>query len=205
MALGKPARAGLAVGLLLLSNCFMTAAWYTHLKFKGWHTAQAIFVSWAIALPEYALQVPANRIGHAGAGGPFSAAQLKVIAEFFSLVTFAAFSSAVLKEPLRWVDLGAFALICGGVVLSLLTKPAAVKQAEAELAAPPAAVGGGRLSDATVTLTDAAGGKAPAEAALGAATPAVVAMESAAEGEGAGGGAARRRSSSHQGAGGDRE
>lgn len=59
MALGKPARAGLAVGLLLLSNCFMTTAWYMHLPFKDWHVAQAIVVSWSIALPEYALQVSA--------------------------------------------------------------------------------------------------------------------------------------------------
>jgi hypothetical protein len=151
--------------------------------------------------------VPASRVGHAGAGGPFSAAQLKAISEFFSLVTFAAFSSAVLKEPLRWVDLGAFALICGGVALSLLTKPAAVKPAGAELAAPESTSGERRLSDAAaaLALADAAGVKAPAEAAPGAATPAIEAMESAAEGEGAGGGAVRRRSSRHQGAGGDRE
>lgn len=87
--------------------------------------AKAIFISWSIALPEYCLQVPANRIAHVSEGGPFTAPQLKVIAEVCSLTTFAIFSSLVLKEKLRWVDLGAFALILAGVLLSLLTKPAA--------------------------------------------------------------------------------
>ncbi len=73
-------------------------------------------------MPEYCLQVPANRIAHVSDGGPFTAPQLKVIAEVCSLTTFAIFSSLVLKEKLRWVDLGAFALILAGVLLSLLTK-----------------------------------------------------------------------------------
>ena len=86
--------------------------------------AQAIFISWSIALPEYSLQVPANRLSHVDHGGPFTAPQLKVIAEVCSLTTFAIFSTLVLKEKLRWVDLGAFALILAGVLVSLLTKPA---------------------------------------------------------------------------------
>jgi uncharacterized protein len=94
------------------------------LQFDNWNMAKAIFISWSIALPEYCLQVPANRIAHVSEGGPFSAPQLKVIAEVCSLTTFAIFSSLVLKEKLRWVDLGAFALILAGVLLSLLTKPA---------------------------------------------------------------------------------
>lgn len=85
---------------------------------------QAIFISWSIALPEYSLQVPANRIAHTSNGGPFSAPQLKVIAEVCSLTTFFVFSALVLKERLRWVDLGSFALILSGVLLSLLTKKA---------------------------------------------------------------------------------
>ena len=91
-------------------------------QFTQWGYAKAIFISWSIALAEYSLQVPANRLAHVEQGGPFTAPQLKVIAEIFSLTTFAIFSAVVLKERLRWVDLGAFALIITGVLLSLLTK-----------------------------------------------------------------------------------
>lgn len=92
------------------------------MQFTQWGYAKAIFISWSIALAEYSLQVPANRLAHVEQGGPFTAPQLKVIAEIFSLTTFAVFSAIVLKERLRWVDLGAFALILAGVLLSLLTK-----------------------------------------------------------------------------------
>lgn len=112
----------MAIVLLCCSNTFMTTAWYLHLKFKSWPIYQAIFISWGIALAEYAFQVPANRVGHNSEGGPFSAPQLKVIQEFISLVAFAIFSTVILKERLRWADAGAFLLILGGVLISLLTK-----------------------------------------------------------------------------------
>jgi uncharacterized protein (DUF486 family) len=99
--------------LLALSNLFMTAAWYGHLKFKAAPLWLAIFASWAIALVEYALAVPANRIGH----GTYSAAELKTIQEVLTLVVFAGFSVLVLKEPLTLNHALGFALILGGAVV----------------------------------------------------------------------------------------
>jgi uncharacterized protein (DUF486 family) len=93
--------------LLTLSNVFMTAAWYGHLKFKHVDLWKAVLVSWGIALVEYCLQVPANRWGHA----QFSAAQLKTLQEIITLVVFCGFSVLYLKEPLRWNYLVGFALI----------------------------------------------------------------------------------------------
>lgn len=84
--------------LLLASNLFMTLAWYGHLKFKGAPIWLAILVSWLIALPEYALQVPANRWGH----GTFTVTQLRVIQEVLSLAVFAAFATFALGEAPRW-------------------------------------------------------------------------------------------------------
>jgi uncharacterized protein (DUF486 family) len=105
--------------LLIASNVFMTVAWYGHLKYKHTSLVLVVLISWMIALPEYALQVPANRLGH----GTFSAAQLKVIQEVISLSVFAVFSVAYLGEPLRWNYLVAFALIALAVFFALL-KPA---------------------------------------------------------------------------------
>jgi uncharacterized protein (DUF486 family) len=98
------------IGLLLLSNVFMTFAWYGHLKYKTAPLVTVILVSWAIAFFEYCLQVPANRIGH----GHFSAAQLKTIQEVLTLSVFAAFSVLYLGEPIRWNHLAGFALIALG-------------------------------------------------------------------------------------------
>lgn len=95
------------IGLLLASNIFMTFAWYGHLKFKESPLWIVIAVSWGIALFEYCLQVPANRIGY----GTFSAAQLKTIQEIITLVVFAGFSALYLNEPLRWNHAIGFALI----------------------------------------------------------------------------------------------
>jgi uncharacterized protein len=84
--------------LLVLSNAFMTLAWYGHLKFKDMRWSQnlsllaIIVISWGIALFEYILQVPANRIGFREQGGPFSLVQLKVIQEVITLVVFVIFS-----------------------------------------------------------------------------------------------------------------
>jgi uncharacterized protein (DUF486 family) len=97
-------------GLLLMSNLFMTFAWYGHLKFKAAPLIVVIFVSWGIAFFEYVLQVPANRIGH----GHFSAAQLKTIQEVITLTVFAGFSALYLGEPIRWNHGVGFALIAAG-------------------------------------------------------------------------------------------
>lgn len=98
------------IGLLVASNLFMTFAWYGHLKFKSAPLLAVILVSWGIALFEYVLQVPANRIGH----GHFSAAELKTIQEVITLVIFAGFSALYLKEPLGWNHAVGFALIACG-------------------------------------------------------------------------------------------
>jgi hypothetical protein len=93
--------------LLLVSNVFMTFAWYGHLKYKSSPLGIVILVSWSIALLEYCFQVPANRIGH----GQFTAAQLKTIQEVITLVVFSGFSVLYLREPLKWNYLVGFALI----------------------------------------------------------------------------------------------
>ncbi len=108
-----------AVALLVGSNTFMTYAWYYHLKQKAWPLLVAVLASWLIALPEYCLQVPANRLGHASFGGPLSAPQLKVIQEAVTLTVFGVFSVLVLKERLRTADLVAFGLVLLAVVVSM--------------------------------------------------------------------------------------
>ncbi len=92
------------IGLLLLSNAFMTMAWYGHLKFfaKNQHASPAlwiiILISWGLAFFEYCFQVPANRIGFAENGGPFNLVQLKVLQEVITLVIFMLFSVLVFKN-----------------------------------------------------------------------------------------------------------
>lgn len=105
--------------LLFGSNAFMTWAWYGHLR-KSWGLPLAILISWLIALPEYALQVPANRLGHAGQGGPFTAPQLKIIQEAITLSVFTIFTIVVLKEKPRVHDVIAFVLIFAAVLVSML-------------------------------------------------------------------------------------
>ncbi|TXT29578.1 MAG: hypothetical protein FD138_2399 [Planctomycetota bacterium] len=107
--------------LLTLSNIFMTFAWYGHLKWpeiKSGPLWIAIGVSWAIALFEYCLQVPANRIGHR----EFPVAQLKIMQEAITLVVFCGFSILFLRESLKWNDLAAFACIFGAVFFAFLDK-----------------------------------------------------------------------------------
>ena len=97
-------RALITIGLLILSNIFMTLAWYGHLKFgemKGFQKlglVAIIFISWGIALFEYFAQVPANRLGYQQYGGPFSLVQLKVIQEVITLVVFVGFTLLVFKH-----------------------------------------------------------------------------------------------------------
>lgn len=95
------------VGLLMLSNIFMTFAWYGHLKFRAAPLMVVILISWAIAFFEYCAQVPANRIGY----GYFDAAELKTIQEVITLSVFAVFSVLYLGEPFRWNYAVGFALI----------------------------------------------------------------------------------------------
>ena len=100
----------MTIGLLVLSNVFMTFAWYGHLKFKAAPLYLVIVISWGIALFEYCFQVPANRIGH----GYFSAAELKPIQEVITRTVFAIFSIVYLGEPLQWNHLAGFTLIAAG-------------------------------------------------------------------------------------------
>ncbi|HCZ34817.1 MAG TPA: hypothetical protein DHV26_02700 [Cytophagales bacterium] len=101
--------------LLALSNTFMTFAWYGHLKFKDMSWGKnlglvaIILISWGIALFEYILQVPANRIGFKENGGPFSLMELKVMQEVITLVVFVVFSLLFFKtETFRWNHLIGF-------------------------------------------------------------------------------------------------
>ncbi|HPO92290.1 MAG TPA: DMT family protein [Phycisphaerales bacterium] len=110
------------VGLLVLSNVFMTWAWYGHLRQKTWPLLLAVVISWLIALPEYALQVPANRYGHISQGGPFTAPQLKIIQEAITLTVFGVFSLLVLKERLRIHDIIAFGLVLLAVIVAMAGK-----------------------------------------------------------------------------------
>ncbi len=97
----------LPIALLLGSNVFMTFAWYGHLKYKSSPLLLVIFASWGIALFEYALMVPANRLGSA----VYSAPQLQGMQEVITLVVFAGFSAWYLGEPLKWNHWAGFALI----------------------------------------------------------------------------------------------
>ena len=93
--------------LLIISNVFMTFAWYGHWRHKNTALWLVIFISWGIALFEYCFQVPANRIGHE----VYNAAQLKTIQEVITLVVFSFFSVWYLKEEFRWNYLVGFAFI----------------------------------------------------------------------------------------------
>src|SRR5262249_44593831 len=99
--------------LLFASNTFMTMAWYGHLRFRSLPLVLTILASWLIALPEYALQVPANRFGY----GQFTAAQLKIVQEAISITVFVIFSYFYLREAPTWRTGLAFLLIVTAVAL----------------------------------------------------------------------------------------
>jgi uncharacterized protein (DUF486 family) len=116
------------IGLLVASNIFMTIAWYGHLKFGTSAAASPdagrthlplialILISWGVAFFEYCLQVPANRLGFTGAGGPFSLIELKIIQEVISLSVFTVFTLLVFRtETFRVNHLISFALLVGAV------------------------------------------------------------------------------------------
>jgi uncharacterized protein (DUF486 family) len=100
----------LPIGLLTLSNLFMTMAWYWHLKYKGVPIVTVIAISWGLAFFEYCLAVPANRIGSA----VYPAAQLKTIQEVITLIVFAGFSTFYLGQPITWNYAIGFAFIALG-------------------------------------------------------------------------------------------
>ena len=104
--------------MLLASNVFMTFAWYGHLKHRTAALFMVILTSWMIALPEYALAVPANRIG----AGVYSPAQLKTIQEVITLTVFAVFSATYLGEPVKLSTLLGFGLIALGAGVVFLGK-----------------------------------------------------------------------------------
>jgi uncharacterized protein (DUF486 family) len=120
----------------------MTAAWYGHLKFKTAPLLLAILASWLIALPEYMLQVPANRYGHAGPAeavadpadgrrwwtGDYTAPQLKILQEIITICVFVAFNFLYLREVIRPTDWAAFALIILAVFVMMC--PRAIASAE---------------------------------------------------------------------------
>lgn len=104
------------IALLIVSNIFMTFAWYGHLKLQQINVFTAhtplifvILLSWLLALPEYSCQVPANRIGFVGNGGPFTLMQLKVIQEVITLSVFTVFVTVFFEgESLHWNHAAAF-------------------------------------------------------------------------------------------------
>lgn len=117
----------LTVILLVVSNIFMTFAWYGHLKLQtagvssNWPLYMVILFSWGIALLEYCCQVPANRIGFDGNGGPYSLMQLKVMQEVITLVVFIIFSLIAFDSfTLRWNHCLAMLLLIGAVWLVFL-------------------------------------------------------------------------------------
>lgn len=114
----------LTILFLVVSNVFMTFAWYGHLKMQSsgmsanWPLYAVILFSWGIALFEYCFQVPANRIGFEGNGGPFSLIQLKVMQEVITLVVFVVFSLLAFENTeIRWNHILAFILLVAAVYL----------------------------------------------------------------------------------------
>lgn len=105
----------ITIGMLIVSNIFMTFAWYGHLKLQAsgissnWPLWLVIIFSWGIALAEYSFQVPANRMGFVGNGGPFTLMQLKILQEVITLVVFTLFTVVFFKgEQLHWNHFAAF-------------------------------------------------------------------------------------------------
>lgn len=111
----------LPILLLVCSNVFMTAAWYWHVRGRDlhWPLPLIILASWIIALPEYCLAVPANRLGNLKYGGGFTTPQLKILQEGITMTVFLAFSVLVLKEVPRWQDALGMLLIFAGVAVAM--------------------------------------------------------------------------------------
>ena len=117
----------ITIALLIISNTFMTFAWYGHLKLQTagisthWPLVVVILVSWGIALLEYCFMVPANRIGFVDNGGPFSLMQLKIIQEVITLSVFTIFVTLFFNgECLHWNHFVAFLLLIAAVGFAFL-------------------------------------------------------------------------------------
>lgn len=113
--------------LLIVSNVFMTFAWYGHLKFqtsgliKSWPLFAVILLSWGIALLEYCFMIPANRLGFRDNGGPFSLFQMKVIQEVVSLSVFTVIAVLMFQgERLHWNHVAAFICLMGAVAFAFI-------------------------------------------------------------------------------------
>lgn len=113
--------------LLVISNIFMTIAWYGHLKLqstgisKNWPLFVVILVSWSVALLEYSFMIPANRIGYQGNGGPYSLFQLKVMQEVITLTVFTIMAMFFFQgEKLHWNHVAAFLCLIAAVCFTFL-------------------------------------------------------------------------------------
>ena len=117
----------ISILLLVVSNVFMTLAWYGNLKLeqmnvtKDWPLILIILLSWGVALIEYLVMIPANRIGSQITGGPFTLMQLKIIQECISLTVFTVIVATVFKgEPIRWNHIVSFGCIVAAVFFAFL-------------------------------------------------------------------------------------
>ena len=115
----------ISILLLVVSNVFMTLAWYGNLKLeqmnvtKDWPLILIILLSWGVALLEYLVMIPANRIGSQITGGPFTLMQLKIIQDCISLTVFTVIVATLFKgEPIRWNHIVSFACIVLAVVFA---------------------------------------------------------------------------------------
>lgn len=113
--------------LLVVSNVFMTLAWYGHLRLQSagisssWPLFVVILFSWGIALAEYCFMIPANRIGYAGNGGPFTLLQLKILQEAITLVVFTVIAMFFFQgERLHWNHVAAFVCLIAAVYFAFL-------------------------------------------------------------------------------------
>ncbi|MGM9842293.1 MAG: DMT family protein [Candidatus Limisoma sp.] len=113
--------------LLIISNVFMTLAWYGHLRLgelgisRNWPLYAVILFSWLIALAEYSFQVPANRLGYDGNGGPFTLVQLKVLQEAITLVVFTIVATVLFQgQSIRWNHIVSFVLLIAAVYFAFL-------------------------------------------------------------------------------------
>ena len=110
-------KAFITIFFLIISNTFMTFAWYGHLKFKEMEWGRnlglfsVILISWGMAFFEYLFQVPANRVGFEENGGPFSLVQLKTVQEAITLIIFMLFSMIFFKQKFEWNHIVGFCLI----------------------------------------------------------------------------------------------
>ena len=102
------------ITLLIVSNIFMTVAWYGHLKYKDKPLVWVILISWSVALFEYTFQVPANRIG----AQTFSLLQLKIMQECITLMVFTVIAYFLFDQTVKWNNLVSYVLIAGAVYFS---------------------------------------------------------------------------------------